>query len=254
MSAIWQTRQKSKATWVHKYVTDPVWIQSKYPAAFAYWQHVGFQLMLVVCIEPDGSKNKCVQTGVGLDEASEQRLPEGLRGRGVRQREADPLLPVVYQRVTGMVTMVMELVLRKKRLCRLGHMTVPWSEPRNIGSRCSPEWMCWWPQHGHVKDPDAYRQLEYEGSDLTMNWSAVNSSYDDITESYWKVKSKGSRSLGWTWELALPWPLPVSPSLCLLSALRWESPLSHSTIALMSWPSTRDQAVTDRACWNHNTR
>jgi hypothetical protein len=81
--------------------------------------------MLVVCIEPAASKNKCVQTGVGLDEDSEQRLPEDLRGRGVRQKEADHLLPVVYQCVIGMVTAPMELVLRKKKLCRLGHVTSP---------------------------------------------------------------------------------------------------------------------------------
>lgn len=81
--------------------------------------------MLVVCIEPGGSKSKCVQTGVGLDEDSEQRLPEGLRGRGVRQKEADPLLSVVYQCVIGMVTVVMELVQTKKKLCRLGHITSP---------------------------------------------------------------------------------------------------------------------------------
>lgn len=51
--------------------------------------------MLVVCTEPGGSKNKCLQTGVGLDEESEQKLPEGLGGRGVRQKEADSLLPVI---------------------------------------------------------------------------------------------------------------------------------------------------------------
>lgn len=81
--------------------------------------------MLVVCTEPGGSKNKCLQTGVGLDEESEQKLPEGLGGRGVRQKEADSLLPVIYQGIIGMVTMAMELVLKKKKLCRLGHMTSP---------------------------------------------------------------------------------------------------------------------------------
>jgi hypothetical protein len=45
----------------------------------------------------------------------------------------------------------------------------------------------------------------------------------------------------------------VSPSLCLLSALRWKSPLSCSTTALISWSSTWDQVATDRAFWNHGT-
>lgn len=52
-----------------------------------------FQLVLMARREPGGWKSKCVRTDVGLaEDPPEQRLPEGLRGGGVKQKEADHLL------------------------------------------------------------------------------------------------------------------------------------------------------------------